>query len=186
MQRGGGRGAPARRSGAASRQYDRDATVSAGRKRSVGGGAMARGAGARGARNNAKNLADTYLERNSVGGGSASSCASKNAERMRMIENELNLENVQHSASRDNSKRGTTSGTSPRSGKQLWNVVKKKPVTLSQKLRALENAIKVLQQQLHQITISLLTLMARIRCPLQKKLKTKGKTRKRFGTGQYG
>ena len=66
---------------------------------------------------------------------------------MRMIENELNLENVQHSASRDNSKRGTASGTSPRSGKQLWNVVKKKPVTLSQKLRALENAIKVLQQR---------------------------------------
>ena len=114
---------------------------------------MARGAGARGDRNNAKNLADTYLERNSVGGGSASSRASKNAERMRMIENELNLENVQHSASRDNSKRGTASGTSPRSGKQLWNVVKKKPVTLSQKLRALENAIKVLQQRC-QITIS--------------------------------
>ena len=35
-----------------------------------------------------------------------------------------------------------------RDGKTLWNVVKKKPVTLSQKNRALEDAVKVLQQRL--------------------------------------
>jgi len=41
-------------------------------------------------------------------------------------------------------------GGKHRNGKELWNTVKKKPVTLSQKNRALEDAVKVLQQRLRE------------------------------------
>jgi chromosome segregation ATPase len=58
----------------------------------------------------------------------------------------LQQQQIQSSADPNQQQQQKTSGH--RDGKQLWNTVKKKPITLSQKNRALEDAVKVLQQRL--------------------------------------
>ena len=73
--------------------------------------------------------------------------AAQQLARVQAEQQQLKLQQ-QADPNRNNNNSNSNTTTEHRTGKQLWNTVKKKPVTLSQKNRALEDAVKVLMQRL--------------------------------------